>query len=855
MVDSLKYNEQIKEFLDVLPEGVIEVFIEDEIVRPLMSGQKTIEQLKEDIQQESDIPEEIQAFFIGVVDTEYAKIVSKKQQIALNNKKKMAKLVDEIVKKLPKHNPIDKDEIVEETIKRIKLPKVIHGKDSVVDYGKIVRSVLSLLPTPEKGDDRSPDTPEQIAEKINFLKQVINPNAIEGLENIYSDVETLKKKSKDMSRGGGASIFTQLADVPYNYKGQSGKVLKVNTNETGLIFGQDNDAQDLQSVTNVGSTTDKTITALGFIGDGSGLTNLNIDLSGYVPYTAGGDINLGTHKFIGDGSLLTNLPIDLSPYWKNDGTSTATSNWDIGAYNFSANTIYSDTDVNLAGRLIDVVPASVSTFIDIDGNTNPYNSTSALNGVVISRKRVGAYPDGFTSGISNLHANTLTIDMPLSVAKDFADFQHNGLNNTVSNVSAVGSAVKYFQERNNGMNNSVSRSGTLSIYAPADKYTDPKFINTGMNNTVSNTVTLTSPNTTSIFAESYGVNNLVTGTINKTGAGVTLDYKAYGTKNVVDAFANGGTTTRYGTYNQVSTTGGGTNWSIYNVGTPNSRMGDDLAKTMWGTDQDSSAYYDATNLVINPRETGSGILDVKYGQKVSAMGTTLGTEKLTNGSFTGSSTGWILGTGWQYNTNLIRKNLAGTGTLSQPIASMAIPFKLGEVDVVTFTISNWTVGSVLVTCGGATIGTYSANGIYTSTPFRVTDTTQPLTFTPVLTTARYYIDTVSLKQAIDGTFSADGTITGYNDINANGNLSSLNLTAGRVPFIGAGGVLVDDTDMTFATDTLTVTKIQGSTSIRVLTANGYISSDGSVGGTANITMSDGSILVFKDGLYIETLLP
>jgi hypothetical protein len=39
------------------------------------------------------------------------------------------------------------------------------------------------------------------------------------------------------------------------------------------------------------------------------------------------------------------------------------------------------------------------------------------------------------------------------------------------------------------------------------------------------------------------------------------------------------------------------------------------------------------------------------------------------------------------------------------------------------------------------------------------------------------------------------------------------LTAGRVAFAGTGGLLSDDADMTFATDTLTVTKLVGSTSV------------------------------------------
>ena len=56
----------------------------------------------------------------------------------------------------------------------------------------------------------------------------------------------------------------------------------------------------------------------------------------------------------------------------------------------------------------------------------------------------------------------------------------------------------------------------------------------------------------------------------------------------------------------------------------------------------------------------------------------------------------------------------------------------------------------------------------------------------------------NLTSAVNGTFS--GILT------ANTILSS-SLTEGRIPFVSTDGLLIDDIDMTFATDTLTVTKI------------------------------------------------
>lgn len=74
------------------------------------------------------------------------------------------------------------------------------------------------------------------------------------------------------------------------------------------------------------------------------------------------------------------------------------------------------------------------------------------------------------------------------------------------------------------------------------------------------------------------------------------------------------------------------------------------------------------------------------------------------------------------------------------------------------------------------------------------------------------------------------------------------LTSGRVPFATTNGRLTDDADLTFATDTLTATKIVGTTSVKVGTAAGYISSDGSTGATGTFTTTDLKTVTVKDGI-------
>ncbi len=75
-----------------------------------------------------------------------------------------------------------------------------------------------------------------------------------------------------------------------------------------------------------------------------------------------------------------------------------------------------------------------------------------------------------------------------------------------------------------------------------------------------------------------------------------------------------------------------------------------------------------------------------------------------------------------------------------------------------------------------------------------------------------------------------------------------NLTSGRIPFATTSGELTDDADLTFATDTLTATKIIGTTTIKVGTAAGYLSSDGSTGATGSFTTVDLKTVTVKDGI-------
>lgn len=94
-----------------------------------------------------------------------------------------------------------------------------------------------------------------------------------------------------------------------------------------------------------------------------------------------------------------------------------------------------------------------------------------------------------------------------------------------------------------------------------------------------------------------------------------------------------------------------------------------------------------------------------------------------------------------------------------------------------------------------------------------------LTFAPGIR----FETTLAIKDAVTGYFvnyDCINNITGNIALtppDASGRLavSASPLTSGRVPFATTGGLLTDDSDLTFATDTLTATKLVASTSVAV----------------------------------------
>jgi len=132
--------------------------------------------------------------------------------------------------------------------------------------------------------------------------------------------------------------------------------------------------------------------------------------------------------------------------------------------------------------------------------------------------------------------------------------------------------------------------------------------------------------------------------------------------------------------------------------------------------------------------------------RLEAFGS-LGTEKVTNGTFTGSASGWTLGSGFVYSSNSVSKTSNGTAALSQNIGVV-----LGEIYQLTFDISNLTAGTVTPSIGGVSSPAVSANGSYSVKIIPTNNSV--LAFTPS-NTARFTIDNISVKKLQDGSIATE----------------------------------------------------------------------------------------------------
>jgi hypothetical protein len=120
------------------------------------------------------------------------------------------------------------------------------------------------------------------------------------------------------------------------------------------------------------------------------------------------------------------------------------------------------------------------------------------------------------------------------------------------------------------------------------------------------------------------------------------------------------------------------------------------------------------------------------------------TELTSNGTFTGSASGWTLGTGWAYGANAVTAT-ASNAALSQPITVRASSYAL-----VQFTVSAFSAGTLQASLDGMNFGgAIAANGKYKVVVYGGSGGAQTLAFTGTGFTGT--LDSVGVAQLNYGT--------------------------------------------------------------------------------------------------------
>lgn len=225
-------------------------------------------------------------------------------------------------------------------------------------------------------------------------------------------------------------------------------------------------------------------------------------------------------------------------------------------------------------------------------------------------------------------------------------------------------------------------------------------------------------------------------TYNKATAQFTLtQVSSGGSQNLQQVTDEWATTTHDIEANSFITTGGTSSQFVKGDGSLDSNTYIDWTLTEWRVPfaSDSNTLEDDSSFLFDNLTDSLGVFP-NY------------TQRVTNGSFTGSATGWTLNTGWTYNSNAVYHSSNGTGVLSQGITVYN-----GGLYRVTYTLIDPQTGSFTGTCTptvwGVTLTQRNAIGTYTQTI--VATNNSILTFTPS-NTARFGIDNVSVEELSGG---------------------------------------------------------------------------------------------------------
>jgi hypothetical protein len=300
------------------------------------------------------------------------------------------------------------------------------------------------------------------------------------------------------------------------------------------------------------------------------------DISGSSGY--GIRDNAGTMEFknsggawagVGSGTIGGTMVANEIAYGLNATTLTSSSNF---TYNGSELAITGGSVAQVATFTSNITSALNNRTIRVATNNNQTSGGGTATG--------GLFVQTTDNGITTGGPAMATLGMQFSVSRS-TTFNNSGIAGTLRAVQGT-----------------VSDQGTYSR-ASSQSITEEAF-----QGTVTHAPVITGGQAVTHTVSALNVNFAGDATV--TSGSWTAN--VYGVR-FTGGGAVAGTTTYRAFYNSAGSYD--TNWTFYNDCANNNFMGYDNSKTYFGTGADASIYYDGTNLYVNPKEVGTGILNIR----------------------------------------------------------------------------------------------------------------------------------------------------------------------------------------------------------------------------------------------------
>lgn len=759
-----------------------------------------------------------------------------------------------------------KDYFTESEIKEIAktavslIPKPKNGKNGKVDY-KLVKEMINekLIENKNFIDSTIDSFYKEVAIKYKRLTAGEIRDELESLRgNSRLDAKAIKGLEKYVTNyivqsgggAGGVSSFIRLNDTPSSYSSSAMKGIRVNATEDGLEFYDVVDTDEKVKFdagdTSAGYLSSKFVAGTGITlaeGTGANENKLVITNSGVIsevdPVFTSWESSTN-YLVSGDNiSALTNdvgyiTASALSPYLLASGATTgATSQAQAFTNGIITGKIYPSADSTTAIQILKADgTTNIATFNTTNGYfglgitpTNPFHisttSTIPLN-IVSSDTNTLLLRSTKTGNAATAQVQLQTVNRSMVFASTdqasgvagwydgTAGAWRMAIIHTSGNVDIGGGIATSYKLNVAGTTAStLFLSGNGTVGGPAFSFTGDT--NTGMYNLSADVLGFatagatrmqigatgevaigTSPNTAIVFRVTNANTQLAAA---KTG--IYID-------GVHTLSADNSVQWR-GNYS-----GPAINQASFNATAAISSGG--AIPAFYALPQATGASGTVTNVTgyfASPRNTGAGIVSDLIGYSAGAgLNTGGGTVTRNYGFYTADQT--VGATNYGYYSVMT----AGTGKWAFYSAGDAQNYLAGNLGI------------------GVTVSLAKLH---------VTATTEQSRLS--YDASNYLSTTVGSTGSI--TYALTGTTPKFTFSQA---VKISTLTSGRIPFATTGGELIDDSDLTFATDTLTATKIVGTTSIKVGTVAGFISSDGSTGATGSFTTVDLKTVTVKDGI-------